>query len=179
MVLKIPLVGFLSALLGAFAGGFTVYVLMDRWKAATPVDAGRVRVTELTLIDGQKRPAAKLAVEDGATVLRFLREDSKESVSLRAWRMGPAIEVLAFGGDNGESGRVVLSTSPYGTELGMGGPVSGPRITLGAEEPSDIPTSAPAHEWGLFFSDSHSATRFKQPDPHYPIWVRENPGSKR
>lgn len=156
-----------------------MYVLMEHWRAATPVDSGRLRVTELTLVDGQKRPAARLATENGETVLEFLSEDSTKSVVLTAERKAPAVEALVFGGDNGEEGRVVLSTNPYGTELGMGGPVSGPRITLGAEEPSDIPPLAPADEWGLFFSDSHSATRFKQPDPHYPRWLREKPGSKR
>lgn len=148
-----------------------VYGLMERWGYATPVQAGKMQVTELTLVDGQKRPAARLGLDqDGSAVLEFLREDSTKAAILYAARRGPAAEVLAFGGDNGETGRVGLATSPYGTSLDLGSPIYGPRITLGAEDMSDVPSLGPADSWGVFFEDRDGS--FQQPDPHYPVWVR-------
>lgn len=171
------MVGFFSALLGAAAGGAAVCFLVLRWHYAPlpPVSAGKIQVTELTLVDPQNRPAARLAVEDDGVVLRFLREDASEAVELRAQRRGSGAESLRFTQVD-DTGRVILATSAYGATLDMGnGGPSGPMITLGAEEPSDIPSSEPAGSWGLFFR----GFAFRQPDPHDPVWVRVKPREKR
>ena len=167
--MKIAIVGFFSALLGALAGGLMAWRLLEPG-AGPPAAAGEARVTKLTLVDKLSRPAARLRLDDdGFVALEFLRLDSKTAVELRASRNG-GFEALQFGPFNGENGQMFLSASPYGTSLFLGNTFGGPRLTLGAVDPGDVPSSGPADSWGLFFSGDKS---FKQPDAHYPRWVRE------
>lgn len=152
-----------------------VFLLFGHRMNAIPLDAGKIQVTQLTLVDGQKRLAARLAVEDEGVVLRFLREDASEAVELRAGRRGFASASLRFA-QAGDTGRVILGTSHYGAALDMGnGGPSGSRITLGAEEPSDTPSDKPTSAWGIFFAGFD----FRQPDPHYPMWVKQKPQAKQ
>jgi hypothetical protein len=176
VVVKIAFVGFLSALLGAFAGGVAVYLLFERWGERVPIEAGSIQVTELTLVDAQRRPAARLGLNsDGFVALEFLQLDSQKTVELKASRNG-GYESLQFGPFNGGPGQMFLATDPYGTSLYLGDSYRGPRLTLGAIDPGDTPPDGPASSWGVFFGTADKS--FKQPDPHYPRWVRNKPHAR-
>lgn len=68
-----------------------------------------------------------------------------------------------------------LATNAYGTTLFLGDSYYGPRMTLGAEDAGDTPPAGPADTWGVFFGGGS----FKQPDPHYPVWVRQKPKARK
>jgi hypothetical protein len=134
-----------AACVGAIAGITFMTALPSRSEAFGTPQIMRTR--QLEVVDEKGGVAARIRSDKGRAVLEFL--SGERPVIQIGTEDGSARFVRLFGPD----GRVVAainSLAPDGAStLYLGDTRQEARIVLGALMPGDIPTSAPADDWGI------------------------------